>query len=167
MSKTVVVNVREDYDVFIGRPSKWGNPFPISHQEPRDKVIEDYRKYIYENKELLRQIPDLVGKRLGCFCKPDACHGDILVELVEEYLHRNDERNYTLSGEFDRYGCYHLVNGKRCGSKKGYTTLSGHGMVFAQCTECRGSLSLYMNEEVYRQHMSIQTPGEPTVFKIR
>lgn len=27
-------------------------------------------------------LPELKG-RLGCWCKPEACHGDVLVELLE------------------------------------------------------------------------------------
>ncbi len=81
--KTRVVNVRKSgCDVFIGRPSKWGNYYLISRYG-RKKCIELYREFILDNPLLLGQLEELRGKRLGCFCKPKACHGDVLVELLE------------------------------------------------------------------------------------
>ena len=84
MNGTRVVHCkREPYDVYIGRPSKWGNPFKIGVDGTREEVIEKYRNYI-QNSPLLEYIQELKGKTLGCYCKPAACHGDILAELVEE-----------------------------------------------------------------------------------
>jgi len=81
MSK--VVNCKDhDYDVYIGRPSKWGNPYSIGKDGNRKEVIEKYRKYILSNKELLDSLHELDGKILGCWCKPKECHGDVLVELL-------------------------------------------------------------------------------------
>lgn len=86
--KTRVVNkYKEDFDVYIGRGSKWGNPFVIGKDGTREEVIEKYKHYIVEcvfNGELsVDDFHDLKGERLGCFCKPKACHGDVLVELTE------------------------------------------------------------------------------------
>ena len=82
MKKTRVVHCKkENYDIYIGRPSKWGNPFKDG---TRKQVIEKYRKYILSNKELLDSLDELEGKILGCWCKPKSCHGDILVELIEK-----------------------------------------------------------------------------------
>ena len=79
-----VVNLRkEKYDIYIGRPSKWGNPFKGGKDGTRDEVIEKYRKWIILQPELLASLPELDGKTLGCFCKPLACHGDVLVDLVK------------------------------------------------------------------------------------
>jgi len=87
ITKTRVINVKtEEYDVYIGRTSKWGNQFLIGPNGTREEVIEKYRKSIYRNKILLLCIPKLEGKRLGCFCPPLACHGDVLVELIENFL---------------------------------------------------------------------------------
>ena len=85
-SKTRVVNCKkEPYDVYIGRPSKWGNPFKIGRDGSRQEVILKYKDMIISNTELIKQIPiELRGKTLGCWCKPDACHGDVLVELVDK-----------------------------------------------------------------------------------
>lgn len=73
---------KEPFDVYIGRPSKWGNPFSIRDYS-REEVIEKYKEWIVEQDDLLLQLGELKGKTLGCWCKPKDCHGDILVELVE------------------------------------------------------------------------------------
>ena len=73
---------KEKYDVYIGRKSKWGNPYKIGKDGTRKEVIEKYRKYILSNKELMNSLHELEGKILGCWCSPLACHGDILIELI-------------------------------------------------------------------------------------
>ena len=83
MKKCKVVNLNTDnYDVYIGRPSKWGNPYSIGKDGSRKDVIEKYRKYLLSNKKLLNDLHELEGKVLGCWCKPKPCHGDVLVEFV-------------------------------------------------------------------------------------
>ena len=80
-----VVNCKTDpYDVYIGRPSKWGNPFEIGKDGTREDVIKKYRKYILSTPSLLNDLHELKGKILGCWCKPAACHGDVLIELLEK-----------------------------------------------------------------------------------
>jgi hypothetical protein len=74
---------KSDYDVYIGRGSKWGNPFKIGVDGNRTEVINKYRLYILKNKELLNCLDELRGKVLGCYCKPKACHGDVLIELID------------------------------------------------------------------------------------
>ncbi len=90
--QTTVVNLKNsDYDVYIGRGSKWGNPY--SHKtntaakfvvSSRKEAIESYRKYLFskEGEHLLNDLHELKGKVLGCYCKPLCCHGDILAELA-------------------------------------------------------------------------------------
>lgn len=87
-----VVNIsQEDYDVFIGRGSKWGNPFTHIKDkhtladtivDTREEAIERYREYILGNTNLMNSLDELEGKVLGCYCKPKSCHGDILLELL-------------------------------------------------------------------------------------
>jgi hypothetical protein len=72
------------YDVFIGRPSKWGNPFEIGKDGTRTEVIQKYEEYLLSNPELLKDLEELRGKVLGCWCKPSACHGDVLVKLLNQ-----------------------------------------------------------------------------------
>lgn len=83
--KTKVVN-QENYDVYIGRPSMWGNPFIIGKDGTREEVVEKYRAWVVQQDYLMERLHTLKGKRLGCYCKPLACHGDVLVELVENLL---------------------------------------------------------------------------------
>jgi hypothetical protein len=81
---TRVVHCRkEPYDVYIGRPSKWGNPFSIGKDGTRDEVIEKYRNWIVTQRHLMDALPELKDKILGCWCHPKACHGHVLVELAE------------------------------------------------------------------------------------
>lgn len=78
-----VVNLRYDFcDIEICRPGRWGNPFLIGRDGTRTEVIEKYRQWIQTQPQLLAQLPLLCGKRLGCYCKPLPCHGDVLIELI-------------------------------------------------------------------------------------
>lgn len=62
----------------------WGNPFKVGSDGNRAEVIRKYREHLAEQPELVaRARRELKGKVLGCWCKPEACHADILVELVE------------------------------------------------------------------------------------
>jgi len=79
-----VVNIKhEDYDVYIGRGSKWGNPYVEGRDGTREEVIERYRRRMERRKDLIEDLDELRGMRLGCFCKPLPCHGDILIEMME------------------------------------------------------------------------------------
>lgn len=93
MGTKVVHWKKEECDVYIGRPTKWGNPF--SHKKgtqaeflvsSREEAIEAFRKWITEGEgmHLLDSIGELKGKTLGCWCKPLACHGDVLAELADQ-----------------------------------------------------------------------------------
>lgn len=80
---TQVVHCKKaSYDVYIGRPSPWGNPFAIGPAGTRAQVIAKYRAWIVTQPHLMRRLPELKGKVLGCWCAPEACHGDVLVELA-------------------------------------------------------------------------------------
>lgn len=81
---------KEDYDVYIGRPSKWGNPF--SHKSgtlARYKVssigeaIKQYEIWVQAQPSLMVALHELKNKTLGCWCKPGPCHGDILAKLAD------------------------------------------------------------------------------------
>jgi len=79
---------REPYDVYIGRGSKWGNPFSIGEHGNRDDVISKYEMYIMSphGRHLFDALHELDGKILGCWCSPKACHGDILKRMVEDRI---------------------------------------------------------------------------------
>ena len=65
--------------VYIGRPSKWGNPYKLS-EDSRDELIKHYKDYL-ENSNLKEKLYILANKKLVCFCTPKKCHGNVLVEL--------------------------------------------------------------------------------------
>ena len=82
---TVVHCKREPFDVYIGRPSKWGNPFPISATLNREQCIAAYHAWILSQPDLLKAISlELKNKVLGCWCHPKACHGDVLARIANE-----------------------------------------------------------------------------------
>lgn len=71
--------------VYIGRPTKWGNPYIIGDQYTREEAIQKYEKYLTNNPELIRQAKiELKGKDLVCYCAPLKCHGDILLKIANE-----------------------------------------------------------------------------------
>lgn len=78
----VVHNKEDKFDVYIGRPSKWGNPFLIGRHGTRDEVIEMYEIWLKKQPQLLSALHELRGKTLGCWCAPLPCHGDVLARLA-------------------------------------------------------------------------------------
>ncbi|HCK99427.1 MAG TPA: hypothetical protein DHW42_04895 [Candidatus Marinimicrobia bacterium] len=109
--KTTVVNLNKDsYDVYIGRGTKqrtniltegvkpgeegWlGNPHPIgwcdicreyhTRKECIEKFKQDFYRKLNSDPEFRKAVLALKGKRLGCYCKPKACHGDVIKEWIE------------------------------------------------------------------------------------
>ena len=101
VKKTKIVRIRrkngkivQDCSVYIGRDmfmggwnlkkSKWANPYKIGTDGNRDEVLGKYKKYVTSNTSLMNDLEELRGETLGCWCKPEKCHGDILVELLEK-----------------------------------------------------------------------------------
>jgi hypothetical protein len=86
-----VVNLRnEKYDVYIGRAGHghdgyFGNPHK-TRWDIRGATLKKYREYFYNriatDPEFKERVLALKGKKLGCFCKPYPCHGDIIAEYV-------------------------------------------------------------------------------------
>lgn len=66
------------YDVYIGRPSKWGNPFVIGKDGSRGDVIRKFEEWGAQNGLREAAQRELKGKVLACWCAPQACHGDVL-----------------------------------------------------------------------------------------
>ena len=94
---TRVINIKKDtqYDKdtseyeYIGRGSYWGNPHSMyENGDTRDEVIRkfqyDFDRDMFINKKK-NEVHKLTGKRLGCFCKPEKCHGDILADFLNTY----------------------------------------------------------------------------------
>lgn len=71
--------------VYIGRPSKFGNPFALGLHGSRDEVIAKFAEFLQASPELLEAVKtELRGKSLICWCSPKACHGDVLFKIANE-----------------------------------------------------------------------------------
>lgn len=92
---TEVVNIRDTgYDVYIGRAmgthkdGYFGNPYRIGPDGTREEVIEKFRWYFLGrlrlDPEYRRRILALSGLRIGCYCHPEKCHGDIIAEWLNQ-----------------------------------------------------------------------------------
>lgn len=91
---TIVVNRHQTphYDVYIGRPTKWGNPFSHLHGTiakyrvaTREIALQKYEEYLLTRPDLIEAAKlELKDKVLGCWCKPLSCHGDILARIANE-----------------------------------------------------------------------------------
>lgn len=68
--------------VYVGRPTIWGNPFVIGRDGSREQVIKKYRDRLVSAPALMRQLEDLRGKDLICWCAPEACHADVLLRFA-------------------------------------------------------------------------------------
>lgn len=94
MSTPKVVHCKsgEPYQVYIGRPSRWGNPY--THKagtgapwpvDDRETAIRLYEEWLRSQPELMAAVKkELKGKTLGCWCKPLDCHGDVLLRIANE-----------------------------------------------------------------------------------
>ena len=90
-TRTRVGNRRTDEpepgDVYIGRPSRWGNPFPLENGAGRNSVITAYRNRLVadltDGRMTRGELAALAGKRLMCWCHPQACHGHVLAVAAD------------------------------------------------------------------------------------
>lgn len=93
--------VVQDCDVYIGRrlcmggwnlhDSPWRNPFRVDRPKKkydgtREEVLIKYEEYLRSQPQLMASLPTLAGQRLGCWCKPQDCHGDVLVKVFCEIV---------------------------------------------------------------------------------
>jgi len=82
---------RTPNDIYIGRPSPWGNPFPLRSESERGACLERFRVWAQFSGDpravwIRAHVHELRGKNLVCFCAPKACHGDILAAMAERSL---------------------------------------------------------------------------------
>jgi len=84
--RTRVVHVkRAPYDVYVGRPSPFGNPFVIGRDGDRETVIRKYRAWLVAQPALVERVRrELADKVLGCWCAPAPCHGDVLADVAND-----------------------------------------------------------------------------------
>lgn len=95
--KTTVVNILKhpkDFDVYIGRAGLgfdgfFGNKYRVPYDGSREECVEKFRKYfnkrIESDPEFRKRVLELKGKRLGCFCNPKICHGDVYVNYLDTH----------------------------------------------------------------------------------
>jgi hypothetical protein len=81
---------RERHHVYIGRPSKWGNPFVVGKHGARRECIALYESWLREKAELFAALDELRGMVLGCWCAPRPCHGDVLVRLANASMNERE-----------------------------------------------------------------------------
>ncbi len=111
-----VVNIRKDgfdnlrewmnspENIYIGRAgivfidnerypkesSPYCNPYKIGKDGTRDEVILKYKNYliskIENSNEFKKNFLKLKNKNLGCWCHPEKCHGDVILELLDIYI---------------------------------------------------------------------------------
>lgn len=79
--------------IYIGRFNpRWGssifqNKYKVGKDGTREEVIEKYRNDLYANPVLVAKLLELKAKLeqgmvLGCWCYPEPCHGDVLLEAM-------------------------------------------------------------------------------------
>lgn len=73
---------------FPEQESIWANPYKIGKDGDRNEVLQKYYQYILNKLNsgqiAVEELHKLKGKQLGCWCKPELCHGDILVEILKQ-----------------------------------------------------------------------------------
>lgn len=96
MNRPKVLNKRDRFNppnaVYVGRPTKWGNPFRVGEYYngkllTQDDAVEQHRDWLLhsdQGQQLLKQIGELKGKDLVCWCTPKPCHADLLLELANK-----------------------------------------------------------------------------------
>ncbi|MET9665687.1 DUF4326 domain-containing protein [Streptomyces sp. NPDC006475] len=100
MTATTVVNLKGHRDdpgyadvVYVGRPmhrggwhlagSKLASPYRPGKDGSREEVVAMYRDHLLSRPDLLAMLPELRGRRLGCWCVPERCHAEVVAELAE------------------------------------------------------------------------------------
>jgi len=94
--KVVNINHGDSYDVYIGRAGKgengyFGNPFTEGTRTEKIKKFKEYaQQRIQDDDKYREEVKKLIDKRLGCFCHPAPCHGDVLLKLARQIIVEDD-----------------------------------------------------------------------------
>lgn len=96
MNKPKILNINTDHipddAVYIGRPSKWGNPFQVGKDGTLLEVAQKYISWLQTQPELIADAKhELRGLDLSCYCKPNLCHGDLLLQIANDELFSFDD----------------------------------------------------------------------------
>ena len=92
MTRVVNLKCGQPYTRYIGRGSPYGNKYshrpskyPVVMVLTREEAIKRFEVDTRNDAELMARIKrELKGEVLGCYCKPEACHGDVLAAIAEE-----------------------------------------------------------------------------------
>ena len=114
-----VINRRKDLHietVYIGRGSRWGNPYSIGADGDREMVMQLYAYELWRQLRTGETTPqdliDLQNETLGCYCKPAFCHGDIIKAASDWLIHNELDTNlfqYVLCLCIPHQQCGHEV----------------------------------------------------------
>ena len=112
--KTKVVNIKKNnYDIYIGRTGKgkdgyYGNPFKLQKGEKRGSTLNKYKDYFFNKLrndiEFKKRILSLRNKTLGCFCKPNDCHGDIIANYLNNLRANKIDKKEIIDFKYDGFG---------------------------------------------------------------
>jgi hypothetical protein len=93
--------MKDDKNVYIGRKgivfidkvrfpknsSIFCNPYKVGKDGTRGECLKKYKthlKTLMKDASFKAKMKNLKGKNLGCWCKPEKCHGDVLLKYVEK-----------------------------------------------------------------------------------
>lgn len=69
--------------VYVGRPTKWGNPFVNGRDGGREEVVRKFERWLMANPKLVEEAKqELRGKDLACWCAPLRCHAEVLERVA-------------------------------------------------------------------------------------
>lgn len=102
--------------VYIGRPRGnapigLGNPFRVGAEYQRGEAVEAFKPYArseWQNpqSEFRRRVLDLARRsyngeeiKLVCWCKPRACHGDVIKEAIDRIVLRMQSEAASVATE--------------------------------------------------------------------
>jgi hypothetical protein len=87
--------------VFVGRPSRWANPFRVAKPEwSEDVVVALFSELCVPEWTRTGAIASLRGRNLACWCRLDQpCHADVLLQLANAPLQEKD--HFGLEGDGD------------------------------------------------------------------
>jgi hypothetical protein len=73
--------------VYVGRPSRWGNPWRVTEEMPAEEAVARYRAWLDGLSPMQRRafLDPLRGRDLACWCAPGkTCHAEVLLAMANE-----------------------------------------------------------------------------------
>ena len=142
--------------VYIGRPNRhynlpgsaWGN-YP-------NQGIDFYHDWIQQQREFAR-LDELRGKTLVCWCKPDACHGDALLELLGESAKSSAQTAMAIS-LWEPWGTLVAIEAKRYETRHWKTSYRGDLVICTAKKRDREILEGYeaLRPEIFRHGVKME-----------